>query len=139
MSELIKHDAVVKEIKGDTIKVTFVSKAACISCQLRGICSASDIKEKEVILKKPKTGLDKYKIGETVNVVMTESQGVKALLWGYIFPFIVLLVVLFGVYAYSGNESLAGVIALASLIPYYFILYLFRNKLNKQFEFNLEN
>lgn len=138
MSELIKHDAVIKEIGEDSIKVTIVSKAACASCQLKGVCSASEMQEKEIKVKKPLTGLEKYEIGEQVNVVMTESLGLKALFLGYVLPFIVLMIVLIVSYSYTHNEPLSGLLALASLGPYYFILYMLRKKFEREFSFELE-
>ncbi len=138
MSELIKHDAVIKEIGEDSIKVTILSKASCASCQLKGICTASEIQEKEIKVKKPLTGLEKYEIGEQVNVVMTESLGLKALFLGYVLPFIVLMTVLIVSYSYTHNEPLSGLLALASLGPYYFILYMLRKKFEREFSFELE-
>lgn len=138
MPELIKHDAIIKEVGKDTIKVSIVSKAACVSCQLRGVCSVADIQEKEINVKKPLTGLDKYEIGEQVNVVMTESLGLKALFLGYILPFIVLMTVLIVSYSFTHNEPLSGLLALASLGPYYFVLYLLRKKFEREFSFEIE-
>lgn len=138
MSELIKHDAIIKEVGEDSIKVTIVSKAACASCQLKGVCSASEMQEKEIKVKKPLTGLEKYEIGEQVNVVMTESLGLKALFLGYILPFIVLMTVLIVSYSFTRNEPLSGLLALASLGPYYFVLYMLRKKFEREFSFEIE-
>ena len=141
MSEIIKHDATIKEIGSETIKVTINSNASCASCKLKGTCSTGKLQEKTIIVEKPKEmiGLDKYEIGEQVNVVMYESQGVKALVLGYILPFVVLMIVLIVTYSFTHNEPLSGLLALASLGPYYFVLYLFRNKLEKQFNLKLES
>ncbi len=138
MSELIKHDAIIKEVGEDSIKVTIVSKAACASCQLKGVCSASEMQEKEIKVKKPLTGLEKYEIGEQVNVVMTESLGLKALFLGYILPFIVLMTVLIVSYSFTCNEPLSGLLALASLGPYYFFLYMLTKKFEREFSFEIE-
>ncbi len=138
MSDLIKHDAIIKEVGTDTVKVSIVSKAACLSCQMKSYCSVAEMQEKIIEVKKPRTGLDKYDIGEQVNVVMYESLGIKALMLGYIVPFFVLLVTLVVAYGVTHNEPLSGLLALASLAPYYFVLYLFKEKLSKQFNFEIE-
>jgi len=138
MSDLIKHDAIIKEVGNDTVKVSIVSKAACLSCQMKSYCSVAEMQEKIIEVKKPVTGLDKYKVGEQVNVVMYESLGLKALFLGYILPFIVLMASLIVSYGVTKNEPLSGLLALASLAPYYFVLFLFKNKLTKQFNFEIE-
>jgi positive regulator of sigma E activity len=138
MSELIKHDAVIRSIEDDAIKVTILSKAACASCQLKGVCSASDIQEKEIKVKKPLTGFEKYEIGDKVKVIMTESLGLKALFLGYVLPFIILLTTLIVSYTYTRNEPISGLVSLASLAPYYFIIHLLRRKIDKEFTFEIE-
>ncbi len=138
MSDLIKHDAIIKEVGTDSIKVSIVSKAACLSCQMKSYCSVAEMQEKIIEVKKPVTGMDKYDIGEQVNVVMYESLGLKALMLGYIVPFFVLMITLITAYTLTKNEPLSGLLALASLAPYYFVLFLFKGRLSKQFNFEIE-
>lgn len=67
-----------------------------------------------------------------------ESEGVKALFYGYLLPFILVLFALILSFETTGNEALAGLSALGILIPYYIILYFFRHSLKRAFNFELE-
>ena len=129
----VSHSGVVQEITADgTVKVSIVSKAQCISCQLNKSCSISDVKEKII-------EIDNYggvlKIGEMVDVALKESTGFKALFLGYIFPFLFVFVTLIILTNYSDNELMVGLVALSTLIPYYFTIYLLQNVIKKEFSF----
>jgi len=58
--------------------------------------------------------------------------------WGYVLPFIVVLLTLIVAQEITGNELTAGLISLAILIPYYAALYLLRHHLKKIFKFEVE-
>jgi sigma-E factor negative regulatory protein RseC len=77
------------------------------------------------------------KAGESVNLVMTQSMGNKAVILGYFIPFVLVLMTLL---ILSGllNELWAGLISLSVLVPYYIILSLFKDRLSKTFEFKIE-
>ncbi|HPI44991.1 MAG TPA: SoxR reducing system RseC family protein, partial [Tenuifilaceae bacterium] len=76
-------------------------------------------------------------VGETVKVLLKQSLGFKALFLAYILPFIVVITALFSLSSFV-SEGIAGILALLSLIPYYAILYFFKNKISKQFNFDIE-
>jgi sigma-E factor negative regulatory protein RseC len=133
VAEEVSHSGIVQEITPEgKIKISIVSKANCISCQLNQSCSASDMKEKIV-------EVDHYggvlKIGETVNVALAENAGFKALFLGYILPFLILFVTLIILTELKFHELTAGLVALSTLIPYYLALYLLKNKIKKNFSF----
>ncbi len=133
MAEEVSHSGIVKEITPEgKIKISIVSKANCISCQLNGVCSASDVKEKIV-------EVDHYggvlKIGETVNVALAENTGFKAMFLGYLLPFLILFTTLIVLTELKFDELTAGLLSLATLVPYYFTLYIFKNKIKKNFSF----
>ena len=62
----------------------------------------------------------------------------KALFYGYLLPFVLMLTSLILFYETTGNEAVAGLVALSILIPYYIVLYFFRNTLKRAFKFELE-
>jgi len=70
---------------------------------------------------------------------MRESLGLKALLYGYVIPFLLVLVTLIIVYSAKGNEILAGLFSIGILIPYYTILYFLRHYFKKVFKFELDS
>jgi len=129
----VSRSGVVQEIGANgKIKVSIVSKAQCISCQLNKSCSTSDVKEKII-------EIDNYggvlKIGEMVDVALKESTGFKALFLGYIFPFLIVFITLIVLTNYSNNELFVGLVSLSTLVPYYFSIYLLQNLIKKEFSF----
>ena len=129
----VSHSGVVQEVTSDgKVKVSIVSKAQCVSCQLNKSCSVADVKEKII-------EIDNYggvlKIGEMVDVALKESTGFKALFLGYVLPFLVLFITLIIASSYLDNELLVGLLALSTLVPYYFTLYLLQNVIKKEFSF----
>jgi sigma-E factor negative regulatory protein RseC len=71
-------------------------------------------------------------------VVMERSTGYLALFLGYILPLIIVIITLIIMAAFNYRELIAGLISIASLLPYYFFLYLFREKINNKFIFSLK-
>ena len=131
----IRHRGVVSGISPGSIHVTIVSESACSDCHAQGICNASDQKEK--VIEVPSQGKH-FNPGQPVTVVMRASSGLKALLLGYIFPFLILLTVLIIFVTITGNEIMSGLASIVSIIPYYILLYHFRDKLKTTFRFYLE-
>ena len=133
-SELIKHAGVVSEIFSSGLKVVIESHSACSSCHANHICSAGDKEDKiiEVSGKYPDV-----KVGQNVIVALKQSLGFRALLFGYIIPFFVLLIALILAVSITDNEGAAGLISLASTAVYYLILFFFRKKIKKSVEFVL--
>lgn len=131
----ITHDGLISQISKDVIEVMIVSKASCASCQVKGACSASDVEEKKVNVKR--NLYDNYNVGDKVVVMMDQSLGTWAVMFGYVFPFLVLLIGLVVFTQLFESEGLAGLLALALLAPYYFILYLSRKQMDKVFQFKI--
>ncbi len=69
---------------------------------------------------------------------MQQSLGFRALFLGYVLPFVILVVVLFIAMEITQNDLFSGLLGLATLIPYYLILYLMKDKLQKTFAFSLK-
>ena len=135
MNNLIKHKAYVKNISPDGLWVSIVNESACASCHVKGACTVSDYQEKDIeITSYSKT----YQIGQEVTVLFKESNGFKALFFGYILPLVVLLSTLIVSLIVSENEALSGILSLLILIPYYTTLYFFRAHLKKIFNFEIE-
>jgi sigma-E factor negative regulatory protein RseC len=133
--KVIEHLGRVEAITTNEISVVIVSQSACASCHAKGACSASDVEEKRIVVKKPNHN---YSVGETVKVTMNQSLGFKALFLGYLLPLIIVLVTLFVFSGVGYTEAQAGIFSLLVLPPYYLILYLLRNKIAKEFYFDID-
>jgi len=133
--ENIKHKAFVKRVTDTSLIATIVNQSACSTCHAKGACTVADFQEKEIEI----TGFSKkYKPGDEITVIFQESQGFAALFYGYVLPFILVLVTLIIATAFSSNELVSGLLSLAILIPYYITLYFFRHLLKKVFKFEVE-
>ena len=72
-----------------------------------------------------------------VGITITRNMGNKAVILGYLLPFMLLITLLITVNALGFKEWLSGLVSIASLVPYYLLLYLFRNRLRKSFTFTI--
>jgi sigma-E factor negative regulatory protein RseC len=131
----IEHKGIVTELEGNKAKVTILAESACSSCHAKGVCGASEMQDK-IIEVNTQNAL--YNIGEQVNVVLKKSEGYKALFYGYILPLLVLLITLIITQNIFEKELIAGLLSIGILIPYYFVLYLLRDKLKQSFHFVLQ-
>ena len=131
---VIEHKGRIDHIEGNNAFVKIHAESACISCKLNGVCGTSDTKEK--IIEVSNVGKS-FQQGDEVDVQITEKMGMKALFYGYLLPFLVVIVTLLTVNAITGRQGLSGLIALFTLAPYYLILALFKSRLKKSFQFNL--
>ena len=134
----IKHLGIVENINGSRLKVRIVQSSACSSCSVKGHCSASETKEK-IIDVYNKNNVP-CQVGERVMIVGTTSMGMKAVLLAFVLPFIVLLLALIiSLKLTGGDEAVSALVSLGTLVPYYLIIYICRNRLSRSFMFILES
>lgn len=134
--EEISHKGIITSVDENGYRVTIISESACAACHAKGFCTMSDMKEKVIDI--PKNGSVEHKSGDFVKVTMKQKMGILAVILGYLFPFILLITTLLIVAGFTMNEGLAGLAAIAILVPYYSGLYFFRNSLKKKFSFAIE-
>lgn len=134
----IKHLGIVENINGSRLKVKIVQSSACSACSVKGHCSASETKEK-IIDVYNKNNVP-CQVGERVMIVGTTSMGMKAVLLAFVLPFIVLLLALIiSLKLTGGDEAVSALVPLGTLVPYYLIIYICRNRLSRSFMFILES
>ena len=136
MSDIIQHQGTVESIDGCHIRVRIVQTSACASCVAHKYCNSSESKEKMIDVYTKEA--DRYAVGQSVNVYGTTSMGMRAVLWAFGVPFVVLVAVLYAsIMLTDGNEPLSALWALGSLAVYYLILYMCRDKMTKKFVFTI--
>lgn len=136
MKNNIKHLGVVDSIEGECIKVRIVQASACSSCKIAGHCNASESKEKIVDIYDKK--LWNVKKGDKVIVMASQRTGFLAVFLSSVVPLIILVFVLALAFFLTGNEAFAALVSLLSLIPYYFIIYLLREKIRMRLSFYID-
>ncbi|MCG8412309.1 MAG: SoxR reducing system RseC family protein [Bacteroidales bacterium] len=130
----IEHKGRVDSINGNKIRVSFIAMSSCASCHAKGVCTVADMQEKSIDLY---DYTNQYQVGEEVNIVLKQSLGFRALFLGYVLPFILVLLFLIVLTIITNSEVISGLGALSSLVPYYLILYLLRDKIRKKFTFTI--
>lgn len=136
-TEVIEHPGRITNIGEEVIEVMILSASACAACTAKGVCNVSDMEEKIVNVKKPAE--ESFSIGQEVMLLMDRNLGFKAVFFGYILPFLLVVASLITVIVTGHSEGFAGLVALGILAVYYLIVYVLRHKLAKQFQFFIKS
>lgn len=136
MNNKISHSGIIKSITDGCIKVQIVQTSACAACKVSAHCNAAESKIKIVDVY---GNLKGYEVGQQVTVWASKDVANRALLLGFGVPFLFLVCVLMIALKVLGDEGIAALVALGSLVPYYVFLWLMKDKIQKQISFNLEN
>jgi sigma-E factor negative regulatory protein RseC len=132
-NETIEHIGVISEIRSNLILVDLSVQSACAACHAKGVCGEGEQKTIEV-----RTDKNFFNVGEKVNVIMRQSLGMKALFLGYLMPFIVVVSTLFTLMMLGVSEGISGLLSIVLLGPYYYVLYLLKDKIKREFNFDIE-
>lgn len=127
--DYITHAGIVSKISSDNIEISLEGNFHCEACNAKTACGVSESTAKIVEIDKDERS---FEINESVNVIMQKSLGLKAVFWGYIFPFILLFSVLMIASTFL-EEWVAGLLSLFILLPYYLLLYFNKKLLKKAF------
>ena len=154
--KMIKHDGVIIALNEDgTALVRIVQTSACAACKAKAMCASAESAEKEMTVVllgengKVKTennstqsyttlhdSTQSYHVGDTVEVMVQQKMGWKAVVLAYLLPFFVMLaVMLIGNAIWSVREEILGTVALCAMALYYLLLGMFKDKLQKEFSF----
>ena len=136
MSTKISHSGVIEQIESDRVHVRIVQTSACAACKVAGYCNAAESKEK-IIDVFCDTAAKNLHVGQQVTVTTSGTVAAKALLWGFGLPFILLVSVLAIVLLLTSSEGMAALCALAALVPYYFVLWLLRDRMRNELSFQI--
>ena len=132
MDRLYKN-GIIKKINKDDITVEILSCSACSSCMVKNYCTGFENKQKEFIIKNENS--DDFEIGEEIFISINERQVFKSIVIAYIIPLILTILTIVGALEYTSNEIIGGICGIIILIPYYFGLFLLRNKFRADFKF----
>jgi sigma-E factor negative regulatory protein RseC len=134
--DMIEHPGMVIKREKKRVLVKILQASACSGCHAKGACNIADMEEKIVEIENYQ-GRD-LNSGDLVTLQMSRSSGKRAVLYGYLFPFLVLVAVLVAGSFLIKNESLLALVAIGSLLPYYLILYMRRDHLKKDFHIRIK-
>lgn len=132
----ISHRGRVVEITPELTSVEIISEAACASCHAKGLCGLGESKSKLVQL--PTSPYMDLAPGDEVEVLLSASMGHKAVWIAYVIPCFLLIAVLLILNATAVGELASGLGAIASVLVYYFVVWLFRGRLRNEYIFKIK-
>ena len=146
--KMIKHDGIIIALnENGTALVRIVQTSACAACKAKAMCASAESAEKEMTVML--LGDGQWAVGDSVEVMVQQKMGWKAVMLAYLLPFFVMLAVMFigngllamgdGATGLLGDEAkreaVLGTVALCAMAMYYLVLGLFKDKLQREFSF----
>lgn len=129
------HDGTVIAVSPNQVKVKIVAVSACGHCDAKGKCGFAESNEKEIEVATSRW--EDFNVGDAVEVQVDESLGFIAVIIAYLLPAALLITSVVLCNRWGLAEWLNILIALAVVTLCYVLIYLFRNKLQKRFSFNV--
>lgn len=131
MEKKVCKEGIVRKLEGDKVWVEIVVSSACGGCVAKSMCHISE--QKNEIVEVENIMGEEFSVGESVQIQIQERKAHQAVVLGYLLPFIVLIVGLFGCYALTRIEWLSALAAFGLTAIYYLILKLMDKRLAQQF------
>ena len=135
--EFIDHQAIVKKVDSDKnqIFVRIDDSDECGECPAANLCASNGKSSNLIIISTPKAY--KYNENDIIMVRGTEKMHRKAIMYATVFPCIILIAGMIGIFLLTGNQLAAALSGIGLLIVFYFILWLCRNKIAHEFVFTV--
>lgn len=121
----LEHAGIVTDTKNGRVTISLTG-SGCSACH-KSLCMLGDSKAKEVEILATTI---KLKSGDEVIVKINPASGYKAVVLLYLVPFMLMILSLWLMSRF--DEGVAGLTSLLILIPYFSLLYAFKNKLASQ-------
>lgn len=132
----ISHTGTIVGITPEYTTVEIIAQSACAACHARGMCGVAD--ESQKIIMVPTDPYAGYKVGDEVFVMLKRSMGMKAVWISYVIPLLILMILILSLSSVTVHEVYAGLAAIGGVALYYLVIYLFRDKLAKDFVFYIK-
>ncbi|MCG8387123.1 MAG: SoxR reducing system RseC family protein [Cytophagales bacterium] len=126
-TESISHHGKVTQCMGEKAIVQLTQHEACHSCHIKEFCGKGDGKVVSF-----EVSQNDLAVGDQVSLQISPAIGFKALFWAYLFPFLLILMVIVGGSMLAVPEHWLGVTALFVLLPYFIGLSRFKRILKSQ-------
>ncbi len=136
MAKEIQHTGVVAEVEGNTVYVKITSHSACGSCKARQACGLAETQEKIISVQTSQSAM--FASGDVVSVGVRQYVGMLSVLLAYVGALLILMVSLVTtIIGLNWSEGFAAVTAVVAVLFYYFILWLFRRKIEHTIQFTI--
>ncbi len=129
----IDQKGIIEEVGNHMVYVKIMPDTGCTNCSVKSVCSAGTRQTTIEI-----AGIDEsYSVGEEVSVTISNGLGFRAVFFGYVLPFIIVIATLCFSSLLKAGELISGVASVSVLIPYYFALYQLRERVKRKFTFSI--
>jgi len=135
MREQISHIGTVVAVDDGEISVLVERGDACAKCESKKSCAM--MTSTDQIMKIKDKNCQNYSVGESVKISINTSLGMKAVVLAYVLPLLVLILSLAVGFNFFSSELLQVAVALIPTVCYYIILYMFRHKIEQQFNLTI--
>ena len=132
----VSHKGIVKSVTPELTTVEIMSLSACAECNAKGMCGIADSEIKEISV--PTDPYSDHKPGDEVEVMLKKSMGLKAVWISYVIPLFILMILILSLSSVTVHEVYAGLGAIAGVALYYLLIYIFRDRLAKDFVFYIK-
>ncbi|MBO8448333.1 MAG: SoxR reducing system RseC family protein [Bacteroidetes bacterium] len=132
----ISHRGIITAMTPELTTVEIISVSACAECHAKGVCGMSESKMKEISV--PTDPYSDRKVGDEVDVVLKKSMGLKAVWISYVIPLFILMILILSLSSVTVHEVYAGLGAIGGVALYYLLIYIFRDRLAKDFVFYIK-
>ena len=134
--EQITHKGRIVAIDPEITTIEIVAESACASCHAKGICGLGEEKVKLIDVRT--SAWHPHQVGDEVEVVLKKAMGYKAVFIAYGMPLVVLFVTMMILNGLGVGELWAGIGSLIAVAVCYLVIFLFRNKISKDYSFYLK-
>lgn len=133
----ISHEGTIISIEKENLRVRIIQNSACASCKIAGHCQTAESKEKIIEVTTPDYA--DFAVGDKVNVTESVGVGAKAVVFGFILPLALMMAtIISAITAFDTSEGVAALAGIASLIPYYLVLYFLRGYMKNIMGFGID-
>ena len=134
-SEKIEHTGIVKAVGSNSVEVEIQNRSACSGCHAKSTCGMSESAAKSIITLRPDFDV---KPGDVVCVEASLKQGYYAVVVAYCIPVVLIFAVLIIGNRLNWSETVSALASILALIPYFFLLFLLRDKIGKRISFRIK-
>lgn len=136
--DYIEHKAKVTAFseKEGTVTVAVEHGDECGGCPAARLCGIADAGKDLLTIKDPRPG--RFQIGERVRIRGRESLHRRAIMVCTVIPCVLLIAVMTAVYVATMSQGRAALWGIGTMILFFLMLYMGRNKIAHEFTFTIE-
>jgi positive regulator of sigma E activity len=121
-----KDEGIITKIEGKQIQLHIAENESCIGCAAATLCEKTSNKGKDLTI--TQNNAQDFSVGERVSVNTPQNKVIKAIGLAFFFPILIIIVFcLLQYFFFPLSDVVIGLICLALLALYFFVLYLRRN------------